>query len=126
MSKRQVTVRTGTADDFFELSKDAARRMDRGERMRGIVTLIFEDPRRMFAVLSDERRRLMRALLKAPQSVGELTQALKRDRAMVAKDVRALEEAGLVVTRRAPNPGHGVRTLVAPVAARIELVATLE
>ncbi len=126
MSRRSVTVRTGTADDFFDAAKAAARRADRGESMEGSVTLIFEDPRRMFAVLSDERRRLMRAVLKTPQSVAELTHTLKRARATVAKDVRALEEAGLVVTQRTPNPGHGVRTLVAPVAERIDLVATID
>ena len=125
MTKRKLTVRTGTAEDFFALAKDAARRLDSGERMQGAVTLVFEDPGRMFAVLSAERRRLMRALLRSPQSVAQLTHALKRDRAAVAKDVRMLEVAGLVVTQRATNPGHGVRTLVAPIAPNIELVATL-
>ena len=62
MAKNKLTVRTGTAEDFFALAKDAARRMDRGERMQGTVTLLFDDPGRMFAVLSVERRRLMRAV----------------------------------------------------------------
>lgn len=125
MSKRKITVRTGTADDFFAVARDAARRMDRGERMEGAVTLMFEDPRRMLAVLSDERQRLMRAVLNAPRTVAELTRALKRDRATVSKDVRLLEQAGLVVTKRQPNPGHGVRTLVLAVAPKIDLRATL-
>lgn len=125
MAKRKLLVRTGTADDFFAHAANAARRMDRGEPMDGRVTLIFEDPQRMFAVLSEGRRRLMRAVLKSPQTIAQLTHTLKRDRATVAKDVRALEQAGLLVTRRESNPGHGVRTFVAPVAATIELVATL-
>ena len=125
MAQNKLTVRTGTAEDFFALAKDAARRIDRGDRMRGTVTLLFEDPGRMFAVLSEERRRLMRAVLRSPQTLAQLTHALKRDRAAVTKDVQMLEVAGLVVTQREPNPGHGVRTLVAPTARRIELVATL-
>ncbi len=125
MAKRKLTVRTGTAQDFFDHASVAARRLDRGEKPGGGITLIFADPRRMFAVLSDQRQRLMRTLLNEPQTVAQLTQRLKRDRATVAKDVRMLEQAGLVVTQREPNPGHGVRTMVVPIAAKIELVATL-
>ncbi len=54
MSK--VVVRTDDVDGFFERAKDAARRADRGEAFDGKVTLSFEDPQRMFTVLSEERR----------------------------------------------------------------------
>ena len=54
MSK--IVVRTDDVDGFFERAKDAARRADRGEAFDGKVTLSFEDPQRMFTVLSEERR----------------------------------------------------------------------
>ena len=54
MSK--VVVRTDDVDGFFERAKEAARRADRGEAFDGKVTLSFEDPQRMFTVLSEERR----------------------------------------------------------------------
>ena len=43
----------------------------------------------------------------------------------VAKDVKLLQESGLVLARRKPNPGHGVQTIISPIARKIDLVATL-
>lgn len=55
----RVVVRTEDVAGFFARAKDAAQRADRGDAFEGTVTLSFEDPQRMFSVLSDARRRLM-------------------------------------------------------------------
>lgn len=123
MSK--ATIRTSRVDEFFHRARDAARRADRGAPFAGSVTLSFEDPQRMFEVLTDARRRLMREVMREPRSMSELAARLARDRSAIARDVALLERLGLVVAAKLPNPGHGVRKVVRAVAPRIELVATL-
>ena len=123
MSK--VVVRTDDVDGFFERAKDAARRADRGEAFDGKVTLSFEDPQRMFTVLSEERRRLMSEVMREPKTINELTSRLGRNRSAITKDVGLLEKLGLIVSSRQSNPGHGIQKLVQSVAPRIEMVATL-
>ena len=49
----KVVIRTDDTVGFFARAKDAARRADRGQSFDGKVTLSFEDPKRMFAVLSE-------------------------------------------------------------------------
>ena len=71
MSK--VVIRTDTVDGFFARAKDAARRADPAQTFDGKVTLSFEDPQRMFTVLSEARRRLMSEVMREPQTIKELT-----------------------------------------------------
>ena len=123
MSK--VVIRTDDVSGFFERAKDAARRADRGEAFDGKVTLSFEDPQRMFTVLSEERRRLMSEVMREPKTINELTSRLGRNRSAITKDVGLLEKLGLFVSSRQSNPGHGIQKLVQSVAPRIEMVATL-
>ena len=121
MSK--VVIRTDDVNGFFERAKDAARRADRGQAFEGKVTLSFEDPQRMFTVLSEERRRLMSEVMHEPKTINELTSRLRRS--SITKDVGLLEKLGLIVSSRQSNPGHGIQKLVQSVAPKIELVATL-
>ena len=123
MSK--VVIRTDDVSGFFERAKDAARRADRGEAFDGKVTLSFEDPQRMFTVLSEERRRLMSEVMREPKTINELTSRVGRNRSAITKDVGLLEKLGLIVSSRQSNPGHGIQKLVQSVAPRIEMVATL-
>ncbi len=96
-------VRTGNVADFFDRARDAARRADQGGKFDETVTLSFEDPQRMFTVLSTARRRLMTEV----------------------KDISLLESMGLVTSQRQVNPGHGIQKIICSVAPRIEMVATL-
>lgn len=121
----KVVIRTDDVEGFFARAKDAARRADRGQPFEGKVTLSFEDPQRMFTVLSEARRRLMLEVMHEPRTINELTHRLHRNRSAITKDVGLLEKVGLLVTQRQANPGHGIQKMVRSVAPKIEMVATL-
>ena len=121
----KVVVRTDDVAGFFARAKRSAQRADQGQAFEGQVTLSFEDPQRMFAVLSEARRQLMLEVMTEPKTISQLTTRLHRNRSAVSKDVGLLEGLGLLVSEREANPGHGIQKVVRAVAPRIELVATL-
>jgi predicted transcriptional regulator len=130
ISRRQkimtkVVIRTDDVNGFFARAKEAARRADRGQAFEGKVTLSFEDPQRMFTVLSAARRRLMIEVMHEPRTINELTHRLHRNCSAITKDVGLLEKVGLVISQRQANPGHGIQKVVRSIASRIEMVATL-
>ncbi len=122
---KKIVVRTDDVARFFERAKNAAQRAGQGGEFDGKVTLSFEDPQKMFTVLSVSRRRLMQEIMQEPKTINELSGRLHRDRSAITKDVGLLERMGLIISQRQPNPGHGVQKLVKAVAAKIEMVATL-
>ncbi len=121
----KIVIRTDDVAGFFDRAKNAARRADQGGAFDGKVTLSFEDPQKMFSVLSESRRRLMVEVMREPKTISELSLRLHRNRSAVTKDVGLLEKVGLVVSQRLANPGHGIQKLVRSVAPKIEMVATL-
>lgn len=121
----KVVIRTSDVAGFFSRAKDAARKADKGGAFEGKVTLSFEDPQRMFTVLSEARRRLMMEVMREPKTINELSHRLHRNRSAITKDVGLLEKMGLIVSQRQANPGHGIQKVVRSVAPQIELVATL-
>lgn len=121
----RVVVRTDEVAGFFARAKDAARRADGGGAFGETVTLAFEDPQRMFALLSEARRRLMAEVMREPRTISELSARLHRNRSSITKDVGLLEKFGLLVSDRQANPGHGIQKVVRSVAPKIEMVATL-
>lgn len=123
MSKQ--IIHTGDIEGFFDRARTAARKADQGGQFEGTVTVSFEDPQRMFTVLSESRRRLMTEVLREPKSISELSSTLHRDRSSITKDVSLLERMGLLVSQKQANPGHGIQKVVRSVAPRIEMVATL-
>lgn len=121
----KIVVRTDDVASFFARAKNAARRADQGEAFEGKVTLSFEDPQRMFTVLSETRRRLMLEVMHEARTINELSHRLHRNRSAITKDVGLLEKMGLIVSERQVNPGHGIQKVVRSIAPKIEMVATL-
>ena len=76
-------------------------------------------------MMTPQRVRLLKIVMKGEQLLTELALAADRDRSAVRRDASALESLGLVVVEATPNPGHGVRTVVPPVAARLEIIGEL-
>lgn len=122
----RVMVKTGGTDDFFNRARAAAQKADQGQTFDSpTITLSFGDPDHLFSVLSETRRRLMHEVMQTPKSLQELAVALNRPRSSVTKDVRLLEQSGLVVSERRRNPGHGIFKVVRAIAPQIDLVASL-
>jgi predicted transcriptional regulator len=126
MTKTKVTVAIGGLDEYVKRSTERARKIDRGEAIKPEINITFADPADLLAVLAAERRRLLHTLRKQKVtiSVSGLAEILGRDRKAVARDVELLESHGLLRTRRETNPGHGVNTLVEPLAKKYHLTAT--
>ena len=121
----KVLVRTDDLDGFFSRAKDAACRADQAQAFEEKVTLSFDDPHRMFTVLSENRRRLMSEVMHEPRTIKELATRLDRNRSAVTKDVGMLEKMGLIVSSRQSNPGHGFQKVVQAIAPKIEMLASL-
>jgi predicted transcriptional regulator len=123
---KNVKLDTGTADEFFKLSKVRAEKLDRGEKLPAEFRITFEDPADLLRVLSAERLRVLRTIrTKTKPTVSGLAIILKRDRRAVSRDVKLLEGLGLLRTRAEANPGHGVMTVVEPLAEKYHLEATV-
>jgi predicted transcriptional regulator len=116
---------TSTVEEFFTRSRERARKLDRGEPIPAETRVVFEDPADLMQVLSAERVRVLRAVRTKPLPISQLASELRRDRQAVMRDVRLLESFGLLTTREATNPGHGRQKIVAPLAARFQLVANI-
>lgn len=125
MKKAKVEIRAETTGKFLDRLRGHAKKLDRGESLPPGITISFEDPADLVAVLSSERVRLLRRVKGKPQQISSLATGLKRDIRAVSRDVSLLEKAGLVRTALVPNPGHGRLKIVAPVAREYKLVANL-
>lgn len=125
MKKTQVRIRVSSTEDFFARMRTLAQRLDRGEVVEGSITVSFEDPLDMLRVLSSQRARLLRRVREQAMPIAVLASELQRDIRAVSRDVKLLEEAGLLRTSYKTNPGHGRLRIVEPVAQEYLLQASL-
>ena len=65
-------------------------------------------------------------LRKGNASITEIANLINRDRAAVAKDIKLLEQYGLVIVSKEINSGHGHRKLVHAISKQpIQLEASI-
>ena len=126
-AKRAILARIGVEpiDGFFSRMKDNARELDRGNAVEPGFHLSFEDPADFLEVITPARVRLLREISTEPVTLSALALVLARDPSAVRRDVALLESQSLVTTSKVSNSGHGKRTVVRRVAARIELAAVV-
>ena len=124
-TKTQARLIADSTDSFFARSRERARKLDRGERLPAQITVVFEDPSDLMRVLTVERVRVLHTIRAKPVAVSTLAMDLNRDRQAVRRDVSLLESLGLLKIREEPNPGHGRRRIVEPLAGKYQLIATI-
>jgi predicted transcriptional regulator len=125
MIKTKVTIASGTLDEYVKRSTERARKIDRGETIEPEIRITFADPADLLRVLAVERRRVLHTIRKKKTTISGLAMILKRDRKAVSRDVKLLESFGLLKTHHESNPGHGVNTVVEPLAEKYHLIATV-
>lgn len=122
----QVVFATDGMKGFFERGKVLAKLADAGKPIPRKHIINFESAEELLAILTKARRELMALLRKGDASVTEITHTLHRDRAAVAKDIKLLEQYGLVKVNKETNPGHGHHTIVHAISKRpIQLTAVI-
>ena len=121
----KIRIGVESMDRFFARMRAKARRLDRDEKLEPGLTVSFEDPADFLEVITPARVRLLQEINGRAVAIFALATALSRDPSAVRRDVALLESKHLVRTRKAPNPGHGSRTLVERIAGSIELSATV-
>ena len=123
MKKQTITIKTGTADEFFKRGRILAKAADRGERLPAECIVSFEDPADVMRLVTETRLKVFRTLKERPGSITDLSVRLHRDRSAVKRDIDELARAGLVIIDEKVLPGHGRMKEVRVAAACFRLQA---
>ena len=102
--------------------KEVARALDeRADTLPHSVRVEVTDFETFIQTMSPMRLLLLKALTREGLSVTELAAKMERDPSAVRKDLAALTALGLVHSESVANPGHGLKKVVWPAAANIEV-----
>jgi predicted transcriptional regulator len=120
-----VAVHTDGLKGMKSRSLRTARAMDAGRRVRRSGSVTFESPIEMARVFTVGRLQVYGAVKAQPIALPVLAKKLHRDSSAVARDVKTLEQYGIVRTELKPNPGHGKVKMVEAAASSIRFVTTI-
>ncbi len=129
MNKRDeehVVIETAEVASFFRREREVTRLADADAPIPGTRIISFGDPSELLAAITPSRIALVRAVRERPESITGLARRMKRDRAAVARDIKLLNDYGLVDLADEANPGHGRHKIVKPAATgSLRLEATI-
>jgi predicted transcriptional regulator len=118
-------MKTKVYTDGFEgyMGRSLARieQMQRGEPITPSKSITFDSPAMMMECLTEQRIRLCQVARKKRLSISALAVELGRNRGSVTRDIKRLQELGLIQLREEVNPGHGIVQIVEPVAKNFDL-----
>ena len=122
---KQLTIKTGKEDDFFNRGREIARAVDLSETPGESCIISFEDPCRYDEAHYRGAIRLIscRAVKEMPGSITEVAHRLHRNLSAVKRDIDVLAQAGLLSIAPKILPGHGQKKEVRAVATQIRLLA---
>ena len=109
---KNITIKTGTTEEFMARVKSIMRAADKKESIQPSQTLIFEEPAEMLHFLSETKVKLLKTIRQNPDSVTNIAKLMKRNRAAVYRDIHKMELFGLVKISEKINPGHGRHKIV--------------
>ena len=125
---KNLTLSTGTAEAFFERSLGRASTLVMTDGKLPIVTVSpsRHNPAHLLRVLTAQLIRYSTPCFctGCRTDVADLAMVPKKAARPVRRDRRILTALGLVRTHEEPNPGHGRRKIVEPLASKYELVAS--
>lgn len=123
--KNRITLKDFNTPELnvrFERSRAVARALDeRAAQLPHAVRYEATEFEIFLKAMSPKRLMLLKALTPDGISVTELAQKVDRDPSAIRKDLNALDALGLISSVTVLNPGHGLKKIVRPVAAHIEI-----
>lgn len=119
----QITIKTGTTEEFFKRGRELAKKADRAEALPREFTISFEDPADLMRLLAETRLTVFRAVKEMPGSITQISARLNRDRSAVKRDIDELSRFGLLTVSDRVLPGHGRMKEVRAAASQFRLQA---
>jgi len=106
------TLKAGTTKDFFTSALETAREIDEGKKITQ-KDVVWIEPEMMLELLKINTTDVIKAIRSASRiTYAELQKNTGRSRATLNKDIRVLEQVGIVRVQSEKNPGHGRHKVV--------------
>lgn len=101
MRVKRVKIGIKSLEDVLEDTKEAMKKLERGEKVKPEKGLYFESIEGFRKALTPKRLELLHLIReKQPESMQELARLSKRDIKSVATDISILEDLGLIGMKR--------------------------
>ena len=120
-----ITIKTGTTEDFFKKIKKVMKNLDEGKPIVASYTITFEDPMEMLHFLNEGKINLINVIRTGPDSITNIAKKANRSREAVSRDIKEMAKYGLVKIINAINPGHGRHKIIGLEANQLKLEAVI-